>query len=215
MKSQKPTRDIAFWPNAQIIYALSLIDEKSIIKKQIILWRKRGFKIERMDDILMGYYLISKTNLLTNEQYERLISSIKGAVESYIGRPLPYRISDPNIIYADLLGMAPQTIIKIGLEEKDNNLVEWGTEQFLSFIKNATDDVTGLPYHAYNTKTKEKLGIIGWGRTLGWIMTGLSASINELENNNIEKREKLEKIYLDYIRIVKKYIRKDIGIRIK
>ena len=46
--------------------------------------------------------------------------------------------------------------------------------QLLNFARYGMDARSGLPYHAYDAENGLKLGIIGWGRAVGWLLLGLS-----------------------------------------
>ena len=46
--------------------------------------------------------------------------------------------------------------------------------QLLNFARYGMDARSGLPYHAYDAEHGLKLGIIGWGRAVGWLLLGLS-----------------------------------------
>lgn len=209
---RRSKRRIAFWPNAMAINALyTLNPESKVIKKQIMLWQKHGFRISQYDDILMAYYLITKTNLLTNKQREIIIRNAESSIREYCDEIIPYREADKNLAFIDLLGMVPQFLIYLGVERNDKNLIRWGVLQFDSFIKNAIDSKTKLPYHAYDIKSKQKVGIVGWGRALGWMMTGLADSINELNDSYLKEKERLLYLYESLFDAVIKYQRKDGG----
>ena len=67
------------------------------------------------------------------------------------------------------------------------------------FLKYSMDEVTGLPYHGYDTKTKVKYGIIGWGRAVGWLMLAMCDSFEYLAEGK-------EKLLLAYQKLVKKVL---------
>ena len=46
--------------------------------------------------------------------------------------------------------------------------------QLLNYARYGMDVRSGLPYHAYDAENGLKLGIIGWGRAVGWLLLGLS-----------------------------------------
>lgn len=213
LRGKAPRKDVAFWPNAQIIHAYTFDAScENMIKQVVSLWERRQFTVTEYDDVLMAYVLSDKTALLDSEQKEQLTDSIMASLQPYIGRMIPYRKNNPNIFYADLLGMVPQFLISYGIKEQDDAIVDWGIQQFTSFMENATDTKTGLPYHAYNDTKNEKLGIIGWGRAMGWIMTGLAESIISLGSKYPKEQKKLSEYYEKYLRVIEKYQRADGGI---
>ena len=171
-------RDIAFWPNAQIVYALSVADKKDpVVIEQIKKWRAKKFNIIENDDILMAYVLATKTNFLTKNDVDIIYTNIVNRIGNFRNKLVPYRFANPNMVYIDLLGMLPQMLIYLGIERNDSAMVKWGVDQFTEYVEKSTDNSTKLPYHAYDMLNDKKMGIIGWGRSLGWIMMGLSESI--------------------------------------
>ena len=107
--------------------------------------------------------------------------------------------------------MVPQFLISDGVEKGDVKLIDWGIKQFTDFIKNATDEKTGLPYHAYDSASGERFGAIGWGRAMGWMLMGLSESILALPKKYNKERTELLNIYKKYLDTIKPYQRQDGG----
>lgn len=213
LRGKLPRKDVAFWPNAQIVHAYSFdTSYHNAIKQIISLWERRRFVITEYDDVLMAYVLLEKTTLLNDEQKIKITDSIMTSLHPYMGRMIPYRRNNPNVFYADLLGMVPQFLVSFGIKKQDEATISWGVQQFVSFMESATDAETGLPYHAYNNAGNEKLGIIGWGRAMGWIMTGLAESIVSLDGKHPKEQELLLGYYEKYLEMAEKYQRKDGGI---
>ena len=48
-----------------------------------------------------------------------------------------------------------------------------------------------LPYHAYNVNTKEKLGLCGWGRGVGWYSICLLYTSNNYYNTKFMDNKKV------------------------
>ena len=207
------SKDVAFWPNAQIMYAFSFDKNYcDIIQKQITLWEKHGFRIAKFDDVLMAYILMNKTHELTNKQKTIVKKNVLDALSYYVDTAIPYRKNSPDYIYIDLLGMVPQFLIMNGVEDNNEAMVDWAVKQFTSFIDKASDDKTGLLYHAYNKKSHEKLGIIGWGRAMGWFLTGLSESILLTKNRFPNHNKELLHLYKKYLKLTSNYLRPNGGL---
>ena len=45
------------------------------------------------------------------------------------------------------------------------------------FLEGGMDERSGFPYHGFNSDTGMKYGIIGWGRAVGWLTSGMSESL--------------------------------------
>lgn len=204
--------DRFFWPNALLIHALSYNREyRDTVRYQADLWRRKNFRIDKLDDVLMAYVLLYKADVLSEKDKEVIQANVIHAVGKYRNTSIPYRKEYEDIIYADLLGMVPQFLCRIGIERQSSDMVLFATEQFNRFLSGATDLESGLPYHAFNARTGEKLGIIGWGRALGWILTGLSECVVALSSAFPEEAGRLRDIYEDLLNVCIKYQRKDGG----
>lgn len=46
-----------------------------------------------------------------------------------------------------------------------------------AFPGGGMDELSGFPYHGFNSDTGMKYGIIGWGRAVGWLTSGMSESL--------------------------------------
>ncbi|MFR6330050.1 MAG: hypothetical protein ACLUOI_15245 [Eisenbergiella sp.] len=51
-----------------------------------------------------------------------------------------------------------------------------GVAQMVHFLEGGMDELSGFPYHGFNSDTGMKYGIIGWGRAVGWLTSGMSES---------------------------------------
>lgn len=57
---------------------------------------------------------------------------------------------------------------------------EQARRQLSNFAAYGMDARSGLPYHGYDLESGVKLGIIGWGRAVGWLLMGLSEYVMDL-----------------------------------
>ncbi len=76
-------------------------------------------------------------------------------------------------IWADTLMMAVVFLIRYGADFKKEELVKEALSQIKIHIEDTWDDAVSLCYHAYDCRTKEKLGLF-WGRGNGWIAVTLA-----------------------------------------
>ena len=204
-------KDYIFWPVALISYGLLLQEDKSINKiviNQIAKFKKKKYKITNFDDALMIYLVIRYNDKLKIKDIDIIKEKMFEMISSYKNKVIPYRNTDSNEIFVDLLGMVPPFLCSYSIE---NENLDWMLLQYEEFIKNGFDVALGLPFHSYNKMTNNKNGIVGWSRSLGWILFGLSECIDYLYDKNNIYYNKLLNYYTYILDNTVKYIRKDGG----
>lgn len=191
--------DRFFWPNALLAVALEQSyvytgnqSDLDRLKAYYDRWIEDGLKIHNLDNVMNGYslvYVYQKTKL---PKYKAALETIAEYVINHPTdeqRSLPYRtIPSPTNhegnIYIDGLGMICPFLCRYGQMTNDSRLKDLAVIQLENFIRYGFDSVLKLPYHAYNFEKKLKLGIIGWGRAMGWMLIGLIDSIEYLDKSH-------------------------------
>ena len=74
----------------------------------------------------------------------------------------------PEQAWADTLFMAAFFLLRLGVEIKDNGMVEDALHQWYWHIKYLQDPATGLWYHGYNSLTQDHMSGFYWGRANAW-----------------------------------------------
>jgi|GEM_PF-3442519 len=179
--------DPFFWNNGSLSWALHRYSAHS--KKPValpnnakLLHKKSQIKI--VDNTLFFYANYEKFNPSTIQKvYTFLKESQKDAAGSIL-----YRKND-NAAYLDTMGMICPFLARYGKENASNEATKCAMEQFRAFFTQGIDSKTKLPYHGYDLSRNEKAGIIGWGRGIGWLLNGLTESLNWLEPLSDEYRE--------------------------
>jgi len=87
---------------------------------------------------------------------------------------MPYRQVAPSTIYIDSVGIVTPFIADYASASPDPHLSSIAASQIGAFMERGMDSVSGLPYHAFDDVTGEKLGAPGWGRGTGWLLLGCS-----------------------------------------
>lgn len=155
-------------------------------------WIRRGAKISRVEDFISGYVLMELMDVTehnsesVNPEYEKAVQSMyeylltarKDEQGSLVYNPN----QEENYIFADMIGMVCPFLAKYGVKYNKPEAIEMAMAQIDAFLTNSVDPVTKLPYHCYEYRNGEivKLGIIGWGRAVGWIMMGVYGMCREL-----------------------------------
>ena len=206
-------KDYIFWPNALIVYGLILCKKKTsiyLVNRQIELFRRNKYKITNFDDALMIYLLIKHRTLLDVKDIDIIKERMFLEIKKYKNKIIPYRETDPNDIFIDLLGMVTPFLC-IYSNNNQTDIIDWSVSQFDFFIKYGIDQETGLPFHSYDLQSKDKNGIVGWSRSLGWILFGLSECIDCLYEKQDSRYSKLLNYYNMIFERTIEYIREDGG----
>lgn len=164
-------------------------------------WIEKGSPIDFVDQAINGYTLIYLYEVTKQRKYKALLDSIfqylldhpKEANDS-----IPYRTKVSSDIYIDALGMICPFLCRYGSKNNHAAAIDLGAKQIVNYIDNGMDDRTGLPYHGYNPHHNTKLGIIGWGRGVGWLLMGMVDSLEYIPEDNIH----YDQIKAAFIKIV-------------
>ena len=178
-----PAHDPIFWPAGMLLLGVLEAGESL---PYLDAWMNAGCRVMHVDDALTGYVLVRLYAQTRDEKYLNaagricafLLSAKKDEERSIIYHP---EIGEKNrLIYADGAGMTSLFLAAYARETQDTDAFALALTQVMNFLHHGLDDRTGLPYHAYYLATKEKLGIVGWGRAVGWLLMGMSEIIQML-----------------------------------
>lgn len=178
-----PGRDPFFWQHAMLTQALEAAGDVDTLKKFYEGWLNKGLPVYHLDSVMNGYSLLyfyeqgKDPNMLeAGEALLRYLVRYKTQMDGTI----PYRKHHPTHIYVDAIGMTAPFLARYGDMAKKTDASSLAVEEIKLFLENGMDQATGLCYHGYDTETKEKQGIIGWGRAVGWLLLGLADSLEFL-----------------------------------
>ena len=74
----------------------------------------------------------------------------------------------PEQCWADTLFMAAYLMLRVGVKEKDEELINDALNQYYWHIQYLQNKDTGLWYHGYNNLTKDHMSAVHWGRANAW-----------------------------------------------
>ena len=191
-----PKRDSFFWPHAMLAQALEEAGELETLVKYFDAWIEKGLPIINVDNIMNGYSLLYVYEKTEDAKYRQAADKLYQWTSEYgkqMGNPMPYRKHHPNHVYVDGLGMVVPFLCRYGAMFHKKEAIDMAVAQVKDFLSYGMDNTTGLPYHGYDTKTKEKHGIIGWGRAVGWLMLAMADSIEYISDEDV--REEYEMRY--------------------
>lgn len=196
LTGQPVRRDVIFWPNG--LLALGIADYADIGRNNnyqgscscpdreealLVLtnffqaWMRKGSRVVRIDDCVAGSVLLRLYKELGDKRY--LDAALKiydflNAQDKDATGAINYRKGDP--VFADGIGQAAFFLHDVATTINDDEALLLGERQLGLFIDNAVNLDSGLCYHAYMTSegvSAEMLGLLGWGRALGWLMMGM------------------------------------------
>jgi rhamnogalacturonyl hydrolase YesR len=205
----EPPEDLIFWPTALVANALAENYEIWEEKERIVMalkayfdrWIKRRMPIYHIDDVLCGVALIDLYKITNEEKYKdgankmanhlytmgKLVSDEKGSI--------PYRPSQKNFhVYVDGIGMMCPFLSKYSAEFGDSAAMHMAVTQIMNMLRYGMDEKTYLPYHGYDYKNNVKHGIIGWGRAVGWLLSGMASTLCFLPEEHAD-HDRIEKAF--------------------
>lgn len=207
-RAHTPKRDLFFWPHALLTQSLETAGELETLKRYYDFWIEKGLEIRNIDNIMNGYSLLyvyeetkdEKYKIAADKLYEYLLQ-----YEKEMQGTMPYRKGTPNHVYVDGVGMIAPFLCRYGSMFQKKEAIDMGIKQIQDFLKYGMDESSGLPYHGYDIKTGVKYGIIGWGRSLGWLLLAMADSIEYIPEpaeglEVVEAFQKLLKTALLYLR---------------
>lgn len=197
-----------FWPNGLLAIALEYSyklnrskNDFKTLKKYYDSWLKNKLPIKNTDYTINGYTLIYLYEETSNEKYLNALYNINDyLIETHKTKEgsIPYRTKKPDRVLVDTLGMTCPFLCRYGFEFGNQKSVNLAIRQLENFIKYGIDEHSGLPYHGYNVNEGVKLGIIGWGRAVGWLLIGFVDSLEYIPKNHA-KYNYLKLIYQDIV----------------
>ncbi len=198
-----PPKDGIFWDTGLLANGLTEMLQSgkdtegkilSAVRQYFDRWIDRGMPVYYMDDTLCGVALLRLYEAVPEERYrkgaDRLADYLLslGEKEADAAGSIPYRPAQKNgHIYVDGIGMMCPFLAMYGVKCGNRKAVELAVVQIKNMLENGMDRKTGLPYHGFRYETREKYGIIGWGRAVGWLLTGMQGTLYWLQEGLTEK----------------------------
>lgn len=178
---------VSYWQDAPVLKAVSMMNTDGFDFNSFV---------ERYIDIETGEWLAEPTRIdCAKLCYEMLCcdgidnNSIKPALD-YVAKMLndlaekygtiPYNENVSNYRFVDTVGMICPFLIKYGLTFGESGYIDIALNQIKDFAKKGIDEKTLLPFHCYDERNSNKLGICGWGRGCAWWAYGVTESLKVL-----------------------------------
>lgn len=164
------------------------------VKQYFDCWIERGMPVYYMDDALCGVALLRLYEAVSEERYragaDKLVNYLLalGETEADAIGSIPYRPTQKTgHVYVDGIGMICPFLTMYGVKFGNERAIKLALTQIKNMLEYGMDAKTGLPYHGFRYENKEKYGIIGWGRAVGWLLMGMKGVLYWLREGNVEK----------------------------
>ena len=153
-----------------------------------------------VDSAILSYAVMK---LDKNNKYKQSYDYTYNLIKELLGEDgtVKYRKSMPDYRYVDTIGFICPFLIRYGVKYNDKSAIEISIKQIKEYFKYGFDNESKIPFHAYNIKSKYKLGLCGWGRGLGWFAIGIIDAWNELPKDSKYKSE-LENIIVEFAKSI-------------
>ncbi len=180
--------DRYFWPHSLLTLALETVakkhDDRESFECLLVYyekWIREGLPLNCLDNAMHGYtltYLFEETgDPIYGDSIDRLAQFLIDHPRDKYGS-LPYRPRNGSgAILVDSLGMISPFLSRYGRVRGNKVAIELAVTQIENFLKYGVDRRTLLPYHGYQADYEYKLGIVGWGRGVGWLMMSITDSL--------------------------------------
>lgn len=172
------------WPCGVAYYGIADAYEKTGNKEYLDLLKDR---VDELIDIglpsvwtvnacAMGHCLITLYKATGEQRYWDIVMSkiayIRNDALRFGDHVLQHTVSAnndfPEQCWADTLFMAAFFLLRVGVELKDEDLIEDALNQYYWHIKYLQDPNTGFYYHGYNNINKDHMSGFYWGRANAW-----------------------------------------------
>ena len=184
-------------------------------------WIQKKCPIYYLDDLLAGEVVLAiceeyeknhTANGIVNEkniaQYREALEKLTEYAFSYPTDEtgsFPYRANQKTgHIFVDSAGLTCPFLYEYGRFYDIDASMELAVKQIANFVAYGTDAATGLPYHGYDVVTGNKYGIIGWGRSVGWLLRGMAGCMS-----TVYGLDRLKEAYCNLLDAVLIWQRKD------
>lgn len=172
------------WPCGVAYYGISDAYEKTGKKEYLELLKDRidelidlGLpKVWTVNACAMGHCLITLYRATGEQQYHDILMSkiayLRKDALRFGDHVLQHTVSAnndfPEQCWCDTLFMAAFLMLRVGVLEHDEELIDDALNQYYWHIKYLQDPESGLYYHGYNNITGDHMSGIKWGRANAW-----------------------------------------------
>lgn len=172
------------WPCGVAYYGIATAYEKTGKKEYLDVLKDRVDELIELgvpsvwtvNACAMGHCLITLFKATGEQKYWDLVMSkinyIRNDALRFGDHVLQHTVSAnndfPEQCWADTLFMAAFFLLRVGVELKDEDMIEDALNQYYWHIKYLQDPDSGFYYHGYNNITRDHMSGFYWGRANAW-----------------------------------------------
>ena len=182
-----------FWPSACLALALEIGHNKTrhpdllaALTTYYRRWERKRCRLFFLDQLMNGYTLLFLFQATETLWIQRALSKMYYFARNYpktTTGSFPYRTTASKFVLVDSLGMLCPFLSRYGSIFNCEHASLFSVNALTDFLRNGMDNVSGLPYHGFTSDTYKKLGVIGWGRGVGWLLIGLVNTLAFLDTS--------------------------------
>ncbi|WP_051348639.1 glycoside hydrolase family 88 protein [Peribacillus kribbensis] len=195
LKRNYTNRAIQHWQEAALLLGLSNENLEDNIKAKSAIHKYLGNLFDangnwrsypKHVDAGILAYAIMKLNLNDADKYKPALDCVWNLVKDHIGSDgtVQYRKNMGSYRYVDTIGFICPFLISYGIKYNLDECINLAIKQIAEYEKYGFHTDLNIPFHAYKIENKAPLGLLGWGRGLGWYAIGLVDAWGELPEDN-------------------------------
>jgi rhamnogalacturonyl hydrolase YesR len=146
--------------------------------------------VQNLGDVIKGYGLLYLTIQRPSERLENaaheLVDTLLNLYPRVADDTLPYSTKDDAIL-VDSLGMVSPFLARYGMHYEQQPAIDLSVRQLKQFVMTNVDEETRLPFHGYYVGGPRHLGLLGWGRGVGWYVIGLVDTLSYLPTRHPDR----------------------------
>lgn len=159
------------------------------ISKKISVEGTFNSAINESDGVILGYALL-QCPLVDPEKLRPAFDQLWELIQSLVGPDgtVSYKSHTHDFRFVDTVGFICPFLIEYGIKFQVQSAIDLGIRQLEMYTQFGLKHPNFIPSHTYLTDSKIPVGLVGWGRGLGWYAIGLIDSYEALDTSHPQKQ---------------------------
>ena len=133
-----------------------------------------NYELKHINQVPVGIFFINVYYMTRDKLYLDVASEIYDWLLKRKEQGGGIKYSDGENEYVDGLGMFVPFLMEYYALTNDTVAKQIAIENIIAYQEYGIDKETLVPFHGYNSSTKQKVGSANWGRGIGWYLLALS-----------------------------------------